>query len=87
MNTQPLHVLVTTPIRASVATRVAFATAARQRAQAKGLTAAQWSIERLKQPTTLAADLLMAFDEGGEVVLTHAQPAKPAGDRARPEPK
>jgi len=68
MNTQPLDVLVTPPIRISVATRVAFATTAKERAKAKGLTAAQWSIERLKQPTTLAADLLMAFDVGGEVV-------------------
>lgn len=70
MNTQAPHFSAVTPIRASVATRVAFSTAARERAQAKGLTAGQWSIERLKQPTTLAADLHMVFDVGGEVVAS-----------------
>lgn len=68
MTTQPLGVLVITPIRASVASRVYFATSARERAQAKGLSVADWSLQRLLAPTTLIADVRMAFDIGGEVV-------------------
>lgn len=70
MNTQPLDVLVITLIRASIATRVAFATAARERAQAKGLSPADWSLQRLLAPTTLIADIRMVFDVGGEVVVS-----------------
>ncbi len=70
MNTKALGVLVITPIRASVASRVYFATLARERAREKGLSAADWSLQRLLAPTTLTADIRMTFDVGGEVVAS-----------------
>lgn len=66
------------PVKATVAARVSFATLARTRAKAKGLTAAQWSIERLKTPTTLSADIHMAFDVGGEVIPVARPPTAEA---------
>lgn len=57
-------------IRVPVKDRVAIAKQARANAEEQGLSPASWSLRRLLTPTTLDADLRMAFDPEGEMRST-----------------
>jgi len=62
----PRAALPIVTVRLSVTQRANIVNAARRNAARLGYSAADWSIERMRHPRTFAADLLMAFDPGGD---------------------